>query len=212
MVRKKRVPGGEVVKMWRGRGRHLALLLVAATVLLGACGGSGAGTTEVASVRDGDGRGDGGGGRRQEGEKDPEKALLAFARCMREHGVDMPDPEPVGEGMVRFEARPGEGKMPDESAFRKADDACRHLMGGAAPRELSPDDRQAMQDAMVAFARCMREHGIDMPDPEPGGGGIRARVGEGPDPRAPAFRAAEKECRKHTEAMEKRLGIERREG
>ena len=50
-----------------------------------------------------------------------------------------------------------------------------------------------------------------LPDPQPGGG-IVAEVGEAADPESPEFRGAEKECRKHTEAMDKKLGVTRSEG
>ena len=33
------------------------------------------------------------------------------------------------------------------------------------------------QDAMLAFAKCMREHGVDMPDPDFGSGGGPVMIG-----------------------------------
>lgn len=52
-----------------------------------------------------------------------------------------------------------------------------------------------MHDEMLAFARCMRDRGIDMADPEPGGG-VRMAIGERDlDTRDPDFQAAEKACR-----------------
>jgi hypothetical protein len=36
--------------------------------------------------------------------RDPEQAALAFARCMREHGVDMPDPTDDGGLVIRKRA------------------------------------------------------------------------------------------------------------
>ena len=204
--------------MWtrrRGTGRFLAwaVVAVAVTLVTAACGsGRGEG---VASANQGKGAASGDGaqqGQRDEQRaKDPEKAMLDFARCMRDHGVDMPDPKPGQGGMVTFEARPGDGPLPDESKFMEADKACRHLMGDAGPPELSPKDQKEAQDAMLAFARCMRERGVEVPDPQPAGG-IVAKIGEGPDPRSPEFQAAEKECRRHTEAMDKKLGVTRSEG
>ena len=57
---------------------------------------------------------------------------------------------------------------------------------------------------MLGFAQCMRDHGIDMPDPEFENGGM-VRIGGGPgsngdegpafDPRSDAFQAAAEECR-----------------
>ena len=48
---------------------------------------------------------------------------------------------------------------------------------------------------MLAHAECMREHGVDMPDPVfEGGGGVRQR---GPDENVPPEKveAAQKACR-----------------
>jgi hypothetical protein len=98
-----------------------------------------------------------------------------FAQCMREHGVDMPDPDPNnGGGKVRIEA----GAGVDKEKMQQALDACREFMpNGGERRELSPEDLEKLRQ----FAQCMREQGIDMPDPDPnGGGGIRIRKnGEG---------------------------------
>jgi hypothetical protein len=57
-----------------------------------------------------------------------------------------------------------------------------------------------MEDRMVRFAECMREHGIDMPDPDfsdaPGGRrGFVQRIGEGFDPDDPDFKEADEACR-----------------
>ena len=48
---------------------------------------------------------------------------------------------------------------------------------------------------MLAFAQCMREHGVDIPDPqfgEGGGAGLRLRSS---NPNDPKFREAEEACR-----------------
>jgi hypothetical protein len=55
-------------------------------------------------------------------------AALKFAQCMRSHGVDMPDPTfgsgPGGGAFLRLR-----GKInPNDPNFRKAQEACRHLM------------------------------------------------------------------------------------
>lgn len=205
-------------RQWRqGRGTRRPAVFGAAVltvaVLAAACGGTGAQGEGVASVNQGKGtatntgrEGDGQGGR------DPEKAMLDFARCMRDHGVDMPDPKAGKGDVTSFEAPAAGAQLPDESKFVEAEKACRHLMDAAGPPKLSPEDEKQMQDAMLAFARCMRDRGVEMPDPQPGGGGIVAKVGEGADPSSPQFQAAEKECKKHTEAIDKKLGVTRREG
>ena len=204
--------------MWKQRGRRRSLTpwmavmaaMAVVTLLATACGSRR--DEGVASVGQGQRAPQDGGGQ-EDGQraKDPEKAMLDFARCMREHGVDMPDPEPGQGGVTRFEAPSGGAALPPESKFMEADKACRHLMGDAGPSKLGPEDQKEMQDAMLAFARCMREHGVEVPDPQPGGG-IVAEVGESPDPESPEFRGAEKECRKHTEAMDAKLGVTRSDG
>jgi hypothetical protein len=58
-----------------------------------------------------------------------------------------------------------------------------------------------MRDQAVKFSRCMRQHGIDMGDPEVvSGGGLRVRIGGGGgkgkvDPESPAFRDAQEACK-----------------
>ena len=196
-----------------GRPIRACVAVLAVVALMGAACGTKARGEGVASVDEGKGaassKASQQGDEQREKTKDPDKAMLDFARCMRDHGVDMPDPKSGEGGTFRFEAPESGAKMPDESSFREADKACRHLMGDAGP-QLSPEDQKQMQDAMLAFARCMRDHGVEMPDPQPSGG-IVAKVGEGTDPHSPEFQAAEKDCRKHTEALDKKLGVTRSE-
>ncbi|HYZ92546.1 MAG TPA: hypothetical protein VFA34_09150 [Actinomycetota bacterium] len=133
--------------------------------------------------------------------KDGEEAMLAFAECMREHGIDVPDPEIGGGG----ERRPGlrivgprnGGTKADRDKLDAAHDACeKHLEG--VVQNITPEEREEMQDRMVRFAACMREHGIDMPDPEFSGDGhgFRQRLGDnGFDPDDPDFQKADEACR-----------------
>jgi hypothetical protein len=67
--------------------------------------------------------------------------MLAFAKCMREHGVDMPDPQfssSGGGGRVTIGVG-GEGRIdPESQSFQDAQTACESLMpaklgGDAAP-------------------------------------------------------------------------------
>lgn len=85
---------------------------------------------------------------------------LAFAECMREHGIDMPDPS--GDGM----------KVPavkDMDAFTAASEACQKKLGQPPVAEGGPTKSDEEQLAeMVAIAECFREHGVEVPDPKPG--------------------------------------------
>jgi hypothetical protein len=56
-----------------------------------------------------------------------------------------------------------------------------------------------MQDAVLAFSRCMRSHGVDdFPDPkfEDGGGVTIGGPGSTFNPNSPAFRQAQETCQK----------------
>ncbi|HVK23821.1 MAG TPA: hypothetical protein VM677_20905 [Actinokineospora sp.] len=79
----------------------------------------------------------------------------AYAKCMREHGVDV-EVKPVqgGDGGLLID---GAGSM-DAEATR----ACTPLLpnGGAAPKLDA-----AGLDARRAQAKCLREHGLEVPDP-----------------------------------------------
>jgi hypothetical protein len=119
----------------------------------------------------------------------PEDAMLAFARCMRQHGVDMPDPQPGQRGLT-FAAKPDT----DMKAMEAAQEACGPIMqqAGRGPgQSMSPEEL----DALVRFASCMRAHGVDMPDPETSSSGA-VRIGgkDGLDPNSATFQDAMDAC------------------
>ena len=78
-------------------------------------------------------------------------------------------------------------------AFSLALSACGLNVGAAKPTP-TPDP----QKAMLAFAQCMRQHGIDMPDPvfssSGGGAMVKQELGNGIDPTSAQFQAAQKAC------------------
>ena len=113
---------------------------------------------------------------------------------MREHGVNVPDPKPGQKGLT-FSARTGPGKGPP-NALPAADRACRHLLRGALKRP-SASELNKMRDAALKWAQCMRQHGVKVPDPATGDGGIRIQVGPGGGlgPNDPTFQRADRECR-----------------
>jgi hypothetical protein len=128
---------------------------------------------------------------------DPEEALQAFAECMREHGLeDFPDPQIDGNGGIEISAGdPGDfGRAELDAAMQ----ACEHLLPeGAGPGDgegPSAEEQAAMEDALLAYAQCMREHGIDMPDPEFSSGGVIQQGGDF-DPNDPEFEEADDACR-----------------
>jgi hypothetical protein len=90
---------------------------------------------------------------------------LAYARCMRSHGVpNFPDPDPGGG----FEFSAGEGIDPSSPAFRAANATCRKILpdgGPPAPGSTTHPSPQTLAK-LVRIAQCMREHGVaQFPDP-----------------------------------------------
>jgi hypothetical protein len=121
---------------------------------------------------------------------DPRDAELAYAKCMREHGIsDFPDPQPGGG--IAIQAGPGSDLDQNNPQFKAADEACKSLL----PTPSKQDQQKEFED-MLRFAQCMREHGIaDFPDPKPGEGiSISTEQGSDLDPNNPQFQAANKAC------------------
>ena len=179
------------------RGRR-AGLLTAATVLaaglLAACGGgSGGDPPGVASLDEGaattTGNESATGG---ETTDDPEEAGLAFAKCMREHGIDMPDPE-VGE--LIFEQGKGDFD-PESDEYHAAEQECQPLLEAAiGALEVDPEQLAENRERLLEYARCMRDHGIDMPDPVFSGDGSGPMPQNNPKGADDEFQAVSQECR-----------------
>ncbi|GAA4016261.1 hypothetical protein GCM10022247_44120 [Allokutzneria multivorans] len=89
--------------------------------------------------------------------KDPKERMLKFAKCMRDNGVDMPDPE-FGEGGSSITL--GQGDV-DRDKFEKANKACEKYSGA---KDFNPNDPK-FKEEQLKFAKCMRDNGVDMPDP-----------------------------------------------
>jgi hypothetical protein len=180
------------------RRPHLAALVgaLALTLALAACAG-GNKPSGVASL--------GGSGKpttttNAGGGKDFKKLALEFSKCMRAHGIDMPDPQFSSGGGVTINGRPGSIR-PDDPKFKAAQEACKQYMPNSG-QPMKPNPEQQQQ--ALKFARCMRQHGIDMPDPNPkggglvvGGGGKGGGTARGPRPDDPKFKAAQEACKQY---------------
>lgn len=141
-----------------------------------------------------------------------EAAFTKYTACMRDHGIDMPEPVKI-EGSATFEeggpivgvapqagalaAPPALSFDPASKEFAAADEACKPILeeagmisgtissasvdgsvqgsaaAGAAglvvvggPGEGGvPADFEKIEAAFTKYTACMRDHGIDMPDP-----------------------------------------------
>ncbi|TCO58165.1 hypothetical protein [Actinocrispum wychmicini] len=149
--------------------RRLMLIAVATVALTTACGKAGGDDNGVASLNGGGKPSDSAQGASDQGSD--EDKMRAFTKCMREHGIDMPEPD--GQGHVQAKAAGAPGEM---DKMKAADEACKSLLpNGGKPKPLSPEDL----DKMRKTAKCMREHGIDMPDPDPNNPGMITIGGDG---------------------------------
>jgi hypothetical protein len=171
------------------------IVAVAAALALGACGSSG----------------DDSGGTSGSRQDKAFQGALKFAKCMREHGIDMPDPQRTGNGAIKQTIN---GKPGSRAAMEAAQKACQKYMqigGGKAP---SAAEQAKVKDAMLAYAKCMRDNGVDMPDPKFSGGGVQFQLGSGarngssggPNPDSPVFKAADKVCHSKLAALGQKGG------
>jgi hypothetical protein len=163
---------------------RLLLAALAATASLAACGGD---PQKPAADREAAAR----------------KAMLAYAACMRSHGVAMQDPQFNSDGGVTLNSGgPGAKDNASPETQRKAQAACAHFMREIkAPGGNSPAQQAEFRKAALANSRCMRTHGVpNFPDPKFGANGqvsIKISKGSGIDPRSPAFQNAQKACAKY---------------
>lgn len=143
---------------------------------------------------------DGGGGNGPVDESEMEDAMLEYVQCMRDHGIDMPDPE-FGDGTVTMNG-PGPGEA-DPEEMEAADEACQPILEEAMPDmpDLSPEELAERQDQVLAMAQCMRDRGYDFPDPEVNedggiaiGGGDPGEGGQLPGPGDEQFEQDMEEC------------------
>jgi hypothetical protein len=99
---------------------------------------------------------------------------LAYARCVRSHGVpNFPDPGSSGE----FNKTTLEQLAASNSQYPTATQTCAHLLPNSGGGPTAAQVRQEWT-GMASFARCMRSHGVPgWPDPIP----------YPPDPARPTF-------------------------
>lgn len=127
-----------------------------------------------------------------------EEAILAFVSCLRDNGIDLPDPQFGADGP--FGGDPDALAAIDltSSDFLDAMEACQGFLEALQP-ELDPEQQAEQNEQLLLFAECMRREGIDFPDPDPIRGltigSLRGEDGElAIDPFAPDFQAASSVC------------------
>jgi len=116
-----------------------------------------------------------------------EDQAIAFAQCMRDNGVDFPDPTVDAQGNPSFagafDRSKSGGINPGGTSFRTAITACADLakglqIGGGGGGGF---DQTAIKEALYTYTQCLRDQGLDVGDITLGAGraGGGAAAGSG---------------------------------
>ena len=123
---------------------------------------------------------------------DDEQALIEFSACMRDQGVDFPDPIVDADGYPRFDFADPEDI--DRDALFEAGEACRDHLEGVV-LGLADFDTAEFNDTFLEYASCMRENGFeDIPDRIDLAAIMRGEE-LSIDPTDPDFISADEQCR-----------------
>jgi len=127
-----------------------------------------------------------------------EAAMLAFTQCLRDQGIDVDDPTMDADGNMQLppiniempDVVTDPDELPDMSEFEDMIAPCEEHLEGVVSTFSSADTTE-IEDMLLAYAECMRDNGVDMPDPDfsSGGGVIDLGAIGGED-----FEAAEAAC------------------
>lgn len=126
---------------------------------------------------------------------DQDELAQQFQRCMKEQGVEV-QMATGGGGSTTMEVGPGAsgdpaGSQSDPKKVEAAMEKCKqYAPNGGTPPKADP----AQAEALLKFARCMRDNGVaNFPDPDPNGG-VKVNATMGFDPNSDAFKAAQQKC------------------
>lgn len=134
---------------------------------------------------------------------DVQDQWVKYVACMKSHGVATIEAVPGAKGGVRIGGPPAGSSKAEQEAFQArinlADRACKHLLH-AQQSNVSAAEEARFRDGMYAFAKCVRRHGIDLPDPKivrvAGGFDVSfpTKAGAVPAQLSPGWRTAEAAC------------------
>jgi hypothetical protein len=129
--------------------KPFTVIAMAALTLLAACSG-GPSSTAPASATNAGGS--------------AHSPLLAFAQCMRSHGVpNFPDPQP-GFSNAKFPS--AQQLRVSSSQYQAAENACQHLLPAGVDDRFPAAEVPVLLSGMTRFSQCLRSHGVPTwPDP-----------------------------------------------
>jgi hypothetical protein len=162
---------------------RVAAVVIGLTLLTAGCSGGSSGSETTG------GGGSGGSGTTKvtSGDTTDADKRLEYSACLREHGLDIKDAPPGEDGG-------GQTMQLDAGGADKADAAMKACAGKALGGPNGPKLSQAEKDKRLAFARCMRKNGVNVPDPVFDGGAAPAMRQPTTGPEKAKFAAALKTC------------------
>lgn len=119
----------------------------------------------------------------------PPPTYQTFIDCMRQHGMNVPDPDPNTHNLS-IAPPPGAG-----AAWGQALQACQQYLPGGGDTATDPQELEALRQ----YTACMRAHGVDLSDPDPNTGksqlqGRFANLSRDQLTNDPTYKAADAAC------------------
>jgi len=127
--------------------RKLSLVLLAAIALTApaACGGSDDAKGGTPSGQPG----------AKQSSQVPQDQAVKFTQCLRQHGLNVADPAPGSQGIQLGD---------DQTKIDAALKACKQYNPKG---DINPNDPK-QRDHDLKMQQCLRKHGLNAPDPQPG--------------------------------------------
>jgi hypothetical protein len=126
------------------------------------------------------------------------QARVDLAKCLRAHGVDVPDSVGTGAAAARAALSQLVAKYGLQGLVQKAQTYCKSVLDAAFPAlNLNPAQLAQRRQQALKFVQCLRSHGVTgLADPT-SNGTIGAGLGKAlstVDTNSPAFQSALKAC------------------
>lgn len=196
--------GGGLNLAWRpragsGAGAMLVATVLVLTLVATACGGSENAEPRVPGAEDlaaePIAEPTSSGSTPAAGTRDAQDILVDFTECLRDEGFAVPDPDFSLSAAQTQERLAAAGIDTTSREFEAAIEACEPLLAGIL-QQIPTDDLLAFAEATVDYSECMRENGIDLPDPDftQGLSGLFGNTEI--DTSDPAFAAADRTCQR----------------
>lgn len=96
--------------------------------------------------------------------RETEEQARELVQCLRDEGLNVPDPTITGDGNIRF-SPPADFGAADVANLQAAAEACADLIEGL-DIGFENIDLTTITDNLLLFASCMRDNGYDIRDPD----------------------------------------------